>query len=254
MREKVGGVGADEGARDDAADVERIAETPRDFAQRIEPFEAERLLMRGDLQHGIGRRVANRLQTAQMFLAEFLDDSHARGVLVSKDARKARLGDQRLGEVGRESRNGLTEIAPLEPHRRSSDFPMARGRVFPERRFDSITPLAGGLAKTEAGRGRAGGGLHRVAEAEAIEIGQFERAGAQAGAVAATLRAGLHDMAKRVGAGVAIGRGVFGAAAANRVEHDDDRASYRLAHWGASLTASRGSASILNAAANNALV
>ena len=52
----VGGAGevlgarADEGPRDHAADVQRIAEAARDPAELIEPLEPESLLMRGDLE------------------------------------------------------------------------------------------------------------------------------------------------------------------------------------------------------------
>ena len=39
--------------------------------------------------------------------------------------------------------------------------------------------------------------------------------------------AGLGDMADRVGAGVAIGGGILGAADADGVEHDDQRAGHQ---------------------------
>ena len=52
---------ADEGPRDDAADIERVAELPGDAAELVEPLEPERLLMRGDLQDAVDRGVADRL-------------------------------------------------------------------------------------------------------------------------------------------------------------------------------------------------
>ena len=52
---------ADKGPRDDPPDPERIAETARDAAELIEPLEPEGFLMRGDLEHRVGRGVADRL-------------------------------------------------------------------------------------------------------------------------------------------------------------------------------------------------
>jgi hypothetical protein len=69
--------------------------------------------------------------------------------------------------------------------------------------------------------------VHRAAEAEAIEMGQAQRPGAQARAVAAPFGAGLRDMAKRIGARVAIGGRIFCAAATDRIEHDDDCTAHR---------------------------
>ena len=55
------GACADERPRDDAADVERVAEPARDSAKIIEPIEPEGLFVRGDLQHRIGGGVADGL-------------------------------------------------------------------------------------------------------------------------------------------------------------------------------------------------
>src|ERR1039458_6044848 len=66
---------------------------------------------------------------------------------------------------------------------------------------------------------------HPQAEAERVKMGQLERPGAQAGAIAPALGAGRRDMAERVGARVAIDAGVGGAATADRIEDDDDRAA-----------------------------
>src|ERR1700722_1997206 len=57
--DKIASAAADEGTRDDPADVERIAEDTRDAAEIIEPLEAEGLFMRGDLKNRIGRGVAD---------------------------------------------------------------------------------------------------------------------------------------------------------------------------------------------------
>ena len=65
-----------------------------------------------------------------------------------------------------------------------------------------------------------------MAEAERGEIGKVQRPAPEAVAVAEAERAGLGDMAERVGALVAVGRGVLGAAAADRIEDDEDGAGH----------------------------
>ena len=54
-------------------------------------------------------------------------------------------------------------------------------------------------------------------EAERLEAGQAQGAAPQAEAVAEPQRTGLGDMAERIRALVAIGSGVLGAAAADRI-------------------------------------
>jgi hypothetical protein len=82
---------ADEGPGDDAADVQRVDQPANDLAERIEPLEAEMGLVRGDLEDGIGRGVADRLAGADVLLAEAGDDVRARGMAVAEDAGKPRL-------------------------------------------------------------------------------------------------------------------------------------------------------------------
>ena len=204
----------------------RIAEAARDAAELVEPLEPEGLLMRGDLEHGIGRGVADRLPRPQVLLAELLDDVGARGVPVAEDARKPALGDQRCGQRLRKGGDRLREIAPVEIDRRAGDLPMAGGRVLAARRLDPIAPLAAGSRQREARRRPPGRGHHRVAEAERVETRKAERPAPQAVAIASAERAGLGDMAERVGAFVAVSRGVVRAAAADRIEHDDDGAGH----------------------------
>ena len=81
----------------------RIAKAARDAAELVEPLEPERLLVRGDLEHGIGRGVADRLAGPDMLLAELLDDHGAGGVPVAENAGKLAFGDQRVGQRLRET-------------------------------------------------------------------------------------------------------------------------------------------------------
>ena len=59
--DKIPGARADERPRDDAADLQLVAKLPRDAAELVEALETEGLLVRGDLEHGIGRGVADGL-------------------------------------------------------------------------------------------------------------------------------------------------------------------------------------------------
>ena len=69
---------ADEWARDHPPDLQRIAETPPDAAELVEPLEPKSLFVRGDLKDRVGRGVADRLPRPYMLLAELLDDGGAR--------------------------------------------------------------------------------------------------------------------------------------------------------------------------------
>ncbi len=98
-----GPVGADEGARDDAPDAKRIAEAPDDPAERVKPVEPERILVSRDLEHGIGRRVADGPARPQMRLAERVDHGGARAVPVAEDAVEPGFGHEGSHEVARET-------------------------------------------------------------------------------------------------------------------------------------------------------
>ena len=65
-----------------------------------------------------------------------------------------------------------------------------------------------------------------MAKAERVEMRQIERPAPQALAVAAAKRAGLGDVAERVGPFVAVNLGVPRTAAADRIENDEDRARH----------------------------
>ncbi len=90
-----------------------------------------------------------------------------------------------------------------------------------------------------------------MAEAERVEARQIERPAPQAVAVAAAERAGLGDVAERIRTLVAVGLCVFRAAAADRIENDEDRAGHDVSYW---LTTLSSVASLLKAAANSARV
>ena len=61
-------------------------------------------------------------------------------------------------------------------------------------------------------------------EPQPRQVGQLQRPGAQAVAVAAPRRAGRGDVAERVGAGVAEGAGVLGTADSDGIHHQQESA------------------------------
>src|SRR5262249_31709767 len=92
---------ARERSRDHAPD--RVAageDLPRDPAAVVELLERDRVLVRGDLEHGVGRRVDDPLSGPLMLLAQLLDDLRARRRLVAENA-ATRLVHERVDDVVR---------------------------------------------------------------------------------------------------------------------------------------------------------
>ena len=83
-------IGASERPRDDAADLERQGQFARDAADLEQAIETESFLMRGDLQHRIGRGIDDRLAGRHMLFAKFDDDLGAGCMLVAEEARQDR--------------------------------------------------------------------------------------------------------------------------------------------------------------------
>ena len=200
---------ADEGPRDDAADAERIAELSADLADLVEPLEPEMLFVRADLKHGIGGGVADRLAGPDVLLAELLDDSVPEACCCRECRAASPRAISAVGQVLREGRDGVREIAPGERHRQAGELPMAGLRVLALRDFARIGPDRRRLFDAlDALRMRAGRGFGGAADAEAVHHRDFERPGAEARLVGRAGGAGGGDVAERVGALVAEFRGV----------------------------------------------
>src|SRR3954466_11037584 len=90
----------------------------------VQAGQSETVFMRRDLEHTVGRGVADRLSAAAMLLTQSCDDLGARGMAVPQDAgqirSRAQTGDQRGWKGGL----GIGEIMPVGQRRRASDFPM----------------------------------------------------------------------------------------------------------------------------------
>ena len=173
--------------------------------------------MRGNLEHGIRRGVADRPAGAQMRLAMRGDDRHTRGVAIAQDARcPGQLADQRHQLFGK-GRNRVGEVGPVPWHRHPGQFPMARGCILAPAHLGCGTPAALGL-RAQTRRAQARGKLNRRAQAQRIKVGQVQRP--RAALIRPPFGAGQRDMAQRIGPGVAkIGR-IGCAAAADRIHHD----------------------------------
>ena len=218
---------ADEGPGDDAADVERIAEPARDAAEIIEPLEPEGLLVRGDLQHRVGRGVADRLQRPQVLLAVVLDDRRARGVAVGENARQACPRRSARRSALRERRGSSRENSPSRNRPAFRQSPNGR-TACPCRarsRRHSPTGRAARGAQSPAARGRSRPSSHgrgRAPRGAAASSGPRLRPSRSP----LPRGAGFGDMAERVGALVAVSLGVLRAAAADRIEDDENRAGH----------------------------
>ena len=94
---------AGERPRDHAADgVLAGQDLARRLAGLVELLERDRLLVRGDLEDGVGRRVDDPLARPLVLLAELLDDLGPRGGPVAEDA-AAGLVHERVDHVVREA-------------------------------------------------------------------------------------------------------------------------------------------------------
>ena len=107
-----GTVGADEGTRDDAPNPQRIAKASHDEAKGVEPIEPEGVLVRRDLKHAVGRRVADRATRPEMGLAEGVDhggDRHGSG---TEDAVEPGFAHEARQKVGREAGFDGRKVTP----------------------------------------------------------------------------------------------------------------------------------------------
>ncbi len=191
----------DERSRDDAADVVLSPhQLAGDGADPPELLDRDHVLVSGDLEDGIARGVDDRLSGAHVLLAEPVDDLGAgRGAdreHLAPDPPLV-LADDLLGEpVG------------IRPERFFDDeahhLPVPGRGVFPGGELGHASPRAAG-GELAARRGE------RPEKAEPLEVRQAR------GGVA-------KDVAERVGAGVAVRRGVGELSHAERVADENDGA------------------------------
>ena len=197
---------AEERARDHAADgVLAGQQLAGDPAALVELLERDRLLVRGDLEDRVGRRVDDPLAGALVLLAELLDDLRPRGGLVAEHAAAGAV-HERVDHVEREAvRVGGHRLRRDHSHQ----LPVAGGRVLALRAFEQ--PAGDRL---RPGLRRTAGQRHHVAEAERLERGQVETTD------------GAGDVAERVRPLVPVGGRIRQLPSADGVEHDHARARH----------------------------
>jgi hypothetical protein len=191
---------ADERTGDHAADGVLAGQNlARDLAALVELLERDGLLVRGDLEDGVRRRVDDPLAGALMLLAELLDDLRARGRLVAEHT-AARSVHERVDHVVREP------LRVRRERRRRDDahqLPVAGRRVLALRALEQPPGDCGRARLRRAALERLD-----VPEAERLEVGQVEAVH------------GARDIAERVGAFVAVCGGIRKRSRAHGVQHD----------------------------------
>ena len=191
---------AEEGSRDDAADgVLSRQDLARRAAARVQLLERDRLLVRGDLEDGVGRRVDDPLARLLVLLAVLLDHLGAGSGLVAEDAAAGAV-HERVDHLVRE---------PVRIRREGDggddahQLPVTGGRVLALRALEQATRDCGRARLRRAALERLD-----VAEAERLEIGQVEASD------------GASDVPERVRAFVPPLGSVRQLSRADGIEHD----------------------------------
>src|SRR5689334_18992252 len=217
--------GADERARDHAADVERVDEAPRDTAHLVQSPEPERLFMSCDLKDAVRGGIANRLAGFHMYRTELADDLGPGSVAIAENPGQFRLSAKCIDKRWRKRRFCFWEVSPVEPDRHARDFPMAGGGILASRLLAGATETTeqcGPIVQT--GRIASGGEMAGLPEAKRGEVGQPQQPLTMR-VVRLPARASLGDMADRIGAFVAIARRVRCRADPDRI-HDEDHGAH----------------------------
>jgi hypothetical protein len=163
--------------------------------------------VRGDLEHGVGARVDDRLLGREVLDSEPVDDLRARGRLVPEDAGNLRARHERIDDFGRESvgKDGEGAVERTAHH-----LPVTGRRVLARRALERAAERAG----------RMRGARHRAhafdrAEAERCEARHVETSGR------------FDEVVERVRAGVAERGRVGQRPDPERIEDDAEDALHR---------------------------
>ena len=106
-----------------------------DFAQLIELIQAKSLFVAGNLEHGVSGGIENRLAGFHMLFTQLIQDHGTGRVAVAEVARQVGTFYQFIQQFLREAVFMIGEISPVKQNRNTRDFPVARRRVFPGRKF-----------------------------------------------------------------------------------------------------------------------
>jgi hypothetical protein len=191
---------AEERPRDHTPDrVFAGEDSARRLAGRVELGQRHGLLVRGDLEDGVGRRVDDPLAGPLMLLAELLDDLRARRRSVPEHAAPRAVHEWVDHVVGKAVPVGGEGRRRHDAHQ----LPVPGRRVLPAR------PLREAAGDGRSARlGRAALERLNVSEPECLEVGEIEAAD------------GPGDIPERVRSFIPVLVGIRQCAGADGVEHD----------------------------------
>lgn len=212
---------ADEGASDDAADLEGVTEAACDLAIVVELVWGDDCFVCGDLEDGIGGGVADEGAGLEVFVAEFRDNFGTTFRAITDEAAAGLVFE--VGDEGGWEGADWWEDVEAWFCEEASDFPMACDGVLAVGAFahGAVGGDGGGMGG-EAGDSFAGGEEGGdVAEAEFGEGGGVEAAD------------GGGEVGEGRGARVAVGGGVGGFADSDGIQDDEDSFFHRYGlFWG----------------------
>ena len=210
---------AGEGPRNHTAHVHRVQMRGKRGTKRKQTVKAKTFLVRGNLEHAIGRGVADRPTSFQMRFNMLGDDGHARRMAVAQDTVRSRQLAHQRHQIGRKGGDGVRKIGPLPRHGHPCQFPMSRGRVFATADLGCRPPQAL-RHKRQARRFSARGKAYGSAQTQPIQMRQMQRACTPD--IGLPCGAGLGDMGQGVGPRIAEISSIGRATAADGI-HDDDK-------------------------------
>src|SRR5947209_1100755 len=111
---------------DDPAHAQRVDQFPCRYAHLIQALESEALLVCGNLEDAVGRRVADGQSGTQMRLAQLRDDLGTGGMAVAQNAADTSPLAQLLNQIAGKTRLSARKVSPFESNRHAGDFPVSR--------------------------------------------------------------------------------------------------------------------------------
>ena len=191
---------ADEGPGNDAphfigADADFAA---RNVADTVQLFQRNDVVVSGNLEYAVCRRIDDRLLRAEMVRPEALDDFRAGSDFIA-DIAVPCLGSKQLHQFFREPvRKGWKRVV----YRISHEFPMAARRILPGRNFFHEAVCADDLRRNAVN-------MSDLSQAKTAQVRHGQRHGRV-------------DMAVRIGPGVAEFGRIRRIASSYAVHYDDD--------------------------------
>ena len=124
-------LGAHKRTGDDPGNLIGLHQFKTQLAEIIQPFQAEALLVAGDLQHAVRRRIDDGLAGAHMLLAQLFDDLRTAGQLFPQHPGQVSFLYNSIHQLLRETVGLVGKIAPFKIHRHTGDLPVAAEGVLP---------------------------------------------------------------------------------------------------------------------------